>query len=181
MPWPALNPLPPDPLRRYIRTPPNSHIGPVGGYGDVHIVNRTGRREHAVAWLLIGLIAGAAGLIAAGGLTPPTLEKLGPFWANLFFGWTFISSSIALAGIFVPWHGVKGLLIESAGLWLQSAAWIGYGLVVYALQGSPGAIFAIVVCGMSIAHIVRAVRIPGEARALAALAVQAGVQLQEEV
>lgn len=142
-------------------------------------MNRTGRREHAVAWLLIGLIAGAAGLIAAGGLTPPTLAKLGPAWSTLFFGWTLVSSCIALAGIFLPWQGVKGLLIESAGLWLQSAAWIGYGLVVFALLGSDGAIFALVVCGMSTAHIVRAVRIPREAKALAALAVKVGVDLEE--
>jgi hypothetical protein len=143
----------------------------------VHIVNRTGRREHAVAWLIIGLIAGAAGL--AGGVTPPTLALLGPLWANLFFGWTLLSSCIALAGIFLRWKGVKGLLIESAGLWLQAAGWIGYGLVVLALVGRGGAIFCLVVCGMSIAHIIRAVRIPAEARSVAALAVKVGIELEE--
>lgn len=132
-----------------------------------------------MAWLLIGLIAGAGGLVAAGDLTPPTLSKLGAPWSTVFFGWTFASSCIALAGIFFPWHGVKGLLIESAGLWLQSAAWIGYGLVVVALLGTDGAVFALVVCGMSIAHIVRAVRIPGEAKTVAAVAAQAGIELEE--
>ncbi len=145
----------------------------------MQIVNLTGRREHAVAWLLIGLLAGAGGLLAGGDITPPTLARLGPFWSNLFFAWTFLSSCIALAGIFIRWHGVKGLLIERAGWLLQAAAWIGYGLVVPALVGMDGAVFSLVVCGMSIAHPIRAFRLPADANHLATLAVQAHVNLEE--
>lgn len=144
-------------------------------------MNRSGRREHEVALLVVGLLAGGGGLAAQGEATSPVLASLGAPWATLFFGLTFTSSCIALAGIFLPWRGVKGLLIEGAGLWLQAAAWYGYGLVVLAALGIEGFVFALTVCGIATAHTVRAFRVRKEARAVATLAVAAGiVDPQEE-
>lgn len=141
----------------------------------MHIVNRTGRREHEVALLIVGLIAGGGGLLAAGKLTSPVLASLGSGWPTLFFACTFASSCLALVGIFVPLKGVKGLLIEASGLWLQSSAWLFYGLVVVAKLGTDGFIFGVTVCGFALAHIIRAVRIPKEAKAVATVAVAAGI------
>jgi hypothetical protein len=147
----------------------------------VHIVNRTGRREHEVALLLVGLLAGSGGLFSRGAVAPPVLESFGTLWIIVFFTATFVSSCIALSGIFLPWRGVKGLLIEAGGLWLQAAGWVGYGLAVYAKLGSDGFLFALTVCGFSIAHIIRAIRIPKEAKAVAVVAVATGiVDTQEE-
>lgn len=150
-----------------------------GGSEIVRIVNKNGRREHAVALLLVGLTAGAVGLAAGGRATPPVLESLGPGWANLVFGATLASSCITLIGIFGRWSGVKSLLIEASGLWLQAAAWTGYGLTVFAKLGGDGLIFSLVTVGFSIAHIVRAVRIPPEARNLATAAAAVGIDLEK--
>jgi hypothetical protein len=144
-------------------------------------VNRTGRREHAVALLLVGLLSGLVGLVAQGDVTPPVLGSLGGAWSRVFFACTFLSSLIALAGIFLPWSGVKGLYVEAGGLLIQAAAWTGYGLVVFALLGGDGFVFSVVTCGFSIAHIIRAFRIRKEARTVAAIAVAAGIVDPEEM
>lgn len=144
-------------------------------------MNRTGRREHEVALLLVGLIAGGGGLLSGGATAPPVLASFGTVWVVVYFTATLTSSCIALSGIFLPWRGVKGLLIEAGGLWLQAACWVGYGLAVYAKLGNDGFMFALTVCGFSSAHIIRAVRIPKEARAVAVVAVATGiVDTQEE-
>lgn len=144
-------------------------------------MNKTGRREHEVALLLVGLLAGGGGLLSGGAVAPPTLASFGTVWITVFFTCTFLSSCIALAGIFLHWRGVKGLLIEAGGLWLQAAGWVGYGLVVYAKLGADGFLFALTVCGFSVAHIIRAIRIPKEARLVAVVAVATGiVDTQEE-
>lgn len=148
-------------------------------------MNKNGRREHAVALLGAGLVVGAVGLIGGSRVTPPVLRSLGciwengPSWASLFFGATLVSSLITLAGIFGRWSGVKSLLIEAGGWWLQAAAWLGYGLAVFAKLGAEGAVFTLVVVCFSIAHIVRAARIPAEARGLATAAVAVGLKLEE--
>lgn len=142
-------------------------------------MNRNGRREHAVALLVVGLTAGAVGLAAGDTVTPPVLASLGQGWATLFFASTLVSSCITLAGIFGHWKGVKSLLIEAGGLWLQAAAWIGYGLAVFAKIGSEGLVFSLIVLGFSVAHIVRAVRIPKEAKRVATAAVAVGLELEE--
>lgn len=138
-------------------------------------MNRTGRREHEVALLLVGFLSGLGGLLAGPDVTPPVLAAIGGIWPKVFFAGTFLSSCIALAGIFLPWSGVKSLYIEASGLWLQAAAWSGYGLVAFAILGSNGFIFMLVTCGFSLAHIVRAFRIRKEARTVAAIAVVAGL------
>jgi hypothetical protein len=143
------------------------------------IVNRSGRREHEIAMLAVGLFGGAGGLLGElftdDGVTPPVLASLGPGWALVFFGATLVSSCIALSGIFLPWRRLMGLHIEASGLWLQSAAWIGYGLVVFAKLGTDGFLFTLLVCFLSIAHILRALRIPGEARVIAQAAIAVGL------
>jgi hypothetical protein len=151
----------------------------------VRIVNKNGRREHAIALLGAGLVVGAVGLIGGPRVTPPVLRSLGcmwpegPMWAHLFFAATLVSSLITLAGIFGRWSGVKSLLIEAGGWWLQAAAWLGYGLAVFAKLGADGVIFALVVVCFSVAHIVRAVRIPGEAKRLATAVVVAGLDVEQ--
>lgn len=142
-------------------------------------MNRSGRTDHEVCLLAVGLIVGAGGLILVPGTR--TMEAIG-FWGVLFFALTLASSCIALAGIFLPWRGVKGFYIEAGGLWFQAAAWSGYGLATIAVVGWESAfIFATTAIGLSVGHVLRARRIPGQAKQIAAAAaLAASLEVQEE-
>lgn len=120
-------------------------------------MNRQGRHPHEVALLAVCVVYGAFGLAAYDKVATATMQNLGWIAGHVFFISVLTGSLVALLGIFWPFSGVKGPLVEQGGLLILSAFWLGYGIAVVYNAGLRGIGFALVVGGFAAANIYRAV------------------------
>ena len=147
------------------------------------IVNRQGRHPHEVYLLAVCVLYGLAGLIAYDKVVSNSIQPLGPLAGHLFFGSVLFGSAVALLGIFWPFKGLQGPLVERSGLLILAAFWIGYTVAVAYNAGIRGLGFILVVGGFALANVHRAVwDIPRGNKRIASAAAATGVldQLRDE-
>lgn len=140
------------------------------------LVNRAGRHPHEVALLAVCIIFGPVGLVAKDEVSGGALQALSDPLGYAFFGLMVVGAALGLAGLFLPFKGVKGPLVERSGLWMLSSVWYAYGLLALATSGLRALGFALVVIGFATANIYLAVKvIPEYIQAIAHAAAQANV------
>lgn len=134
-------------------------------------VNRAGRHPHEVFLLAVCFLFSPLGLIAKDAVSGTAILSLSDPLAYAFYAVMWIGSAIALAGLFLPFRGVKGPLVERSGLLMLAAVWFGYGGMALATSGLKALGFAFVVLGFASANTFRAlVQIPTEIKAIAGAA-----------
>lgn len=132
------------------------------------LVNRAGRHPHEVFLLAVCFLFSPLGLIAKDTVSGNAILSLSDPLAYVFYAVMWIGSAIALAGLFLPFKGVQGPLVERGGLLLLAAVWYGYGGLALATAGLRATGFALVVLGFASANVYRAlVRIPEDIKAIA--------------
>lgn len=135
------------------------------------LVNRAGRHPHEFFLLVVCFLFSPLGLIAKDTVSGTAILTLSDPLAYAFYSVMWIGATIALAGLFLPFKGVKGPLVERSGLLLLAAVWYGYGGLALATSGLKALGFAFVVLGFATANVYRAVvRIPEEIKAVAGAA-----------
>jgi hypothetical protein len=111
------------------------------------------------------------GLIAKDTVSGTAIMSLSDPLAYAFYAVMWIGAATALAGLFLPFKGLKGPLVERSGLLLLAAVWFGYGGMALATSGLKALGFAFVVLGFAAANTYRALRqIPAEIKVIAAAA-----------
>jgi hypothetical protein len=128
------------------------------------------------------MVFGPAGLIAKDQVSGVALKALDDIsvlpgvLGYMFFAVMTIGAGMGLAGLFLPFKGVMGPLVERTGLWLLSLVWYVYGLLALATTGLRALGFALVVIGFATANVYLAVkRIPEYIHAIAVEAAQANI------
>lgn len=139
-------------------------------------MNRAGRHPHEVALLSVCLIFGPVGLIAKDEVSGTAIQSLPGVLGYLFFVLMTLGAGMGIAGLFLPFKGVKGPLVERTGLWLLSLVWYVYALLALAKSGLHALGFALVLAGFATANVYLAVkRIPEYIQAIALAAAKANV------
>jgi hypothetical protein len=140
------------------------------------LVNRAGRHPHEVALLSVCLVFGPVGLIAKDKVSGTAIQSLPGVLGYLFFVLMTLGAGMGVAGLFLPFKGVKGPLVERTGLWLLSLVWYVYALLALATSGLRALGFALVLAGFATANVYLAVkRIPEYIQAIALAAAKANV------
>lgn len=125
---------------------------------------RSGKSNvYEITFLLISLLIGAKGLII-GAPDNSVIVTLGSWGAYAFYLVTFVASSGALLGLWLPSQCRFGLRFERAGLIALSGAWIGYGLAVIAAAGETGFSVASILIGFGLANLCRVLQIRNDVR-----------------
>ena len=134
-------------------------------------MNRSGRHPHEVALLFVCVLYGVVGLCAYDRVATTTVDRLGEPIGYAWFAAMTAGGLIALLGLFYPFGGIKGLLVEQGALLILAAIWFGYALAVVATSGVRGTGFFLVVAGFGTANVYRALKqIPAQAKLIAAAA-----------
>lgn len=147
------------------------------------LVNRQGRHPHEVYLLSVCVLYGLAGLVAYDEVVSNSIAPLGRIAGYVFFGSVLFGSLVGLIGIFWPFKGVQGPLVERSGLLILAAFWFGYVVAVVYNAGFRGLGFILVVGGFAMANVHRALwDIPRGNRSVASAAAAAGVldELRDE-
>lgn len=135
------------------------------------LVNRAGRHPHEVFLLVVCFLFSPLGLIAKDAVSGPAIQALSDPLAYAFYAVMWIGSAVSLAGLFLPFKGLKGPLVERGGLLLLAAVWYGYGGMALATSGLKALGFAFVVLGFASANIYRALwQVPADIKAIAGAA-----------
>jgi hypothetical protein len=135
------------------------------------LVNRGGRHPHNAALAFACLLAGVAGLAAFSRVASPTVQALPTVMAYGWFATMAVGGGITLAGLFYPFKGIKGLLVERGGLYLLAAIWYGYGLYLLVTVGLTALLFVLIIAAFATANVWRCrVMIRDEIKVVVALA-----------
>jgi hypothetical protein len=111
------------------------------------------------------------GLIAKDTVSGTAILSLAAPLAYAFYAVMWIGATVSLAGLFLPFKGVKGPLVERGGLLLLAAVWYGYGGLALATSGLRALGFTFVVLGFAAANSYRAlVQIPEDIKNIAGAA-----------
>lgn len=140
------------------------------------LVNRAGRHPHEVALLSVCLVFGPVGLAAKDKVSGAAIQSLPDALGYAFFALMLLGAAMGMAGLFLPFKGVKGPLVERTGLWLLTLVWYVYALLGLATTGLRALGFALVLVGFGTANIYLAVkRIPEYIQAIADAAAKANI------
>ncbi len=135
------------------------------------LVNRGAHHPHNAALAFACLLAGIAGLAAFGHVASPTVRALPVAMAYAWFATLAVGGGVILVGLFYPFKGVKGLLVERGGLYLLAGIWYGYSIYLLLTVGLTSLLFVLIIGGVATAHVWRCrVLIPAEIKAVVALA-----------
>jgi hypothetical protein len=127
-------------------------------------VIRTGRSPHEILVCITALFIGGSGLIAGKTTSPAINAAFPPPWEDVYFFGLVVSALITLYGI--ARYRVEGLLIERAGLGVQAAFFLAYGIAVVSNRGWFGAAFAALPLCFFASNICRMVQIRRDLAAL---------------
>jgi hypothetical protein len=118
-------------------------------------VNRMGRQPHETALVFACLLGGVAGMLAFEQVASRTVQALPVGMAYAWYALMAIGGAITLAGLFFPFKGIKGLLVERSGLYILAGIWYGFGLYLMVTAGLPGLIFFLVIGAFATANVIR--------------------------